>query len=441
MPTNNHNESISKRGNVLAANPARIDFELFMEAMENQYCPENNQDGAFALNVAENELMASSIKEKLTLIVQENELADWVLKYTGTLGHQEVRMAIADFMEKYLCKCPIDPETIGLSAGAAATIEVSSFVLADAKDVVVIPAPSYPMYTNDLGIKSGIERYDLQTHHNIEEIAHEAPLKINHLDSALADLNDQGRRFRILLLTSPDNPTGCRYTKDQLLEFAHWCIDHKIHMIVNEIYGLSILTEEKDLENEFEDDISFAQIMASLKSDYLHMWYAFSKDFAMSGLRIGFVHSLNQAFMTGLSNANVPNMVSNYTQWLVGEMLKDDDFLGDYIIENRKRLRKSYHLVVENLESFNIPYIPSKGSFFIWVDLSKFLKDDSEEGQEQLWLDIYRNSGVLLTPGIGFMHTKKGLFRIVFTSVSFDYLKVAMKRLSAYLMERSKPFK
>jgi aspartate/methionine/tyrosine aminotransferase len=74
-------------------------------------------------------------------------------------------------MEQYLCKSTISPDSIGFSAGAAATIEASSFLLADAEDVVVIPAPSYPMYTNDLGVKCGLIRYDLQTHYELDERA------------------------------------------------------------------------------------------------------------------------------------------------------------------------------------------------------------------------------------------------------------------------------
>ena len=69
-----------------------------------------------------------------------------------------------------------------------------------------------------------------------------------------------------------------------------------------------------------------------------------SKDFAMSGMRFGIVHSLNKAFMAGLSNSNIPHMVSNMTQWLVGEMFNDTAFIEAYIQENTKRLTASYKL-------------------------------------------------------------------------------------------------
>ena len=236
-----NNNNLSLRGEELASNPARADMDLFFEAYHNLYCPEKNPDGAFPLNVAENHLMAGIIKKGLTGIVSSRTLPDWVLNYTDTLGHPEVRETMAFFMEKYLCKCPIDPDSIGFSAGASGIIETSSFVLANRGDVAVIPAPSYPMYTKDMGIKSGIERYDLQTHFHIEELGSAAPVTVPMLEEAKKELELKGKNFRILLITSPDNPTGCMFSEAQLRELAEWCIKNEVHMIVNEIYAISLV--------------------------------------------------------------------------------------------------------------------------------------------------------------------------------------------------------
>ncbi len=433
----NELSTLSSGGRSLASNPARIDFEIFAEASQNLYCPLTNQEGTFPLNIAENSISTSLIKDKLTSIIQQSIMPDWVMKYTDPKGNPQIREDVAKFMEAHLCKCPIESDSIAFSAGASAIIEISSFVLADSGDVVVIPAPSYPMYTNDMGVKSKIERYDLNTHYDPEEIGASAPVKPSMLQKVKEELDSSGKCFKILLITSPDNPTGCVYSTDQLNELADWCIINNVHMIVNEIYGLSLLdTENVIIKNDYTEETkfeSFANIMRKKDNPFLHLWYAFSKDFAMSGLRFGVAHSLNKSFIKALENVNVPHMVSNCTQWMIGEMLKDDEFVTSYIEENKKRLNKSYLLTVKFLKRLNLPYIPSRGSFFIWADLSKFMKQYSEKGQEELWLDIYWNTGVLLTPGMGFQHRKKGLFRIVFTAVPYDHLVVALKRLEVYL--------
>ncbi|MFS4447566.1 aminotransferase class I/II-fold pyridoxal phosphate-dependent enzyme [Maribacter sp. 2307UL18-2] len=433
--------NLADRGAKLASNPARIDFEIFMEAAQNLYNPEENPNGAFPLNIAENQLMTSEMKGQLSSIIRHNEIPDWTLKYTALLGNIEVRKVVAEFMERYLCKVPIMPDSIGLSAGASAIIEVSSFLIANPGDVVVIPAPSYPMYTNDMGIKSGMERYDLQTNDALQNFGSEAPVTTDSLDSTWNELNNQGKVFKILLVTSPDNPTGSRYTEKELRALAHWCIQHEVHMIVNEIYGLSLIDiRDQNLKADYpagRSYVSFAKIMHEMDNDFLHLWYGFSKDFSMSGLRIGVVHSLNKNFMKGFENANVPHLVSNMTQWVLGELLKDTRFIDTYILENQKRLTGSYKLMVAHLRKNEIPYVPSEGSFFVWADFSKYLVEDSDYGQERLWLDIYHHAGVLLTPGGGFGHEKKGWFRIVFTAVPFAHLKVAMERITTYLSGRT----
>ncbi len=430
--------NLSLRGNEQATGHARIDMELYFDAVQNLYCPETNPNGAFPLNVAENHLMSGSIKKELADITSNKTIPDWILNYTDTLGNPEVRETISRFMENYLCKCPIHPDSIGFAAGASAIIEISSFVLANKGDVVVIPSPSYPMYSNDMGVKSGIERYDLQTHFHIEEIGSSAPVSITILEDVKKEIETEGKQFKILLITSPDNPTGCMYGEGQLRELANWCMKNGVHLIVNEIYAFSqIDTKDELIREDYNEEVSFysfANIMKDLNSNFLHLWYGLSKDFAMSGLRFGIVHSLNGDFINALRNVNIPHMVSNHTQWMIGELFKRDHFLKEYIPENKKKLTASYKEVVKTLKNIGIPYVPARGSLFIWVDLSKYLKENTDKGQEDLWISVYENTGVLLTPGQGFGHQKKGLFRIVHSAIQVAHLTEAMKKLEKYLL-------
>jgi len=432
---------LSRRGAPLAASAARVDMDLFFEAAQNLYDPEENPEGYFTLNVAENALMIPMMKTRIDEILQQGAVPEWAFQYTDPNGHPEVRETVAAFMEQYLCQCPIAPDSIAFSAGAAATIEVSTFMLADEGNVVVIPAPAYPMYTNDVGLKSGLRRYDLQTHHHPADHGDLSPLTTAHLDAAWADISGQGQRFKILLLTSPDNPTGCMYSEQQLREIAEWCMAHEVHLVVSEIYGLSLVdVEDGDIRADYTPATvpqSFAQLMAELQSDYLHLWYALSKDFAMSGFRFGIVHSLNESFLKGFGNVNIPQMVSNLAQWVIGELMKDHAFLERYIATNKARLTGSYKAVVRALRELEVPYVPSRGSLFVWADFSKYLKEDSEKGQEDLWMDIYHSTGILLTPGAGFQHKKYGVFRIVYTTLPLSHLEVALERLKTFFQDRA----
>lgn len=434
-------DSLSTRGQKAAKTVLRSDFEVYFEALQNLYHPTKNPGGTFPLNVAENKLSWTLLKEKLELLTRDNEIPAWVAGYTNSNGAPPFREALANFMGRHLTKCPIDPEHLAASAGATALIEMTTQVLCDTGDVAVFPVPSYPVYKQDIGNKSGVERYNLITHTQLEELKSDPPLTIELIERARQDIKGQGKRFRLLVLTSPDNPTGQIYTPEQQSSIAEYCIKHSIHLIVNEIYGLSLIdTNNEVIRDEYVNQPafnSFAKVMQDKKSGYLHLWYALSKDFGASGFRVGVVYSLNTAFLAGYNNFNAPHMVSNHTQWLFQMVFEDNDFLEHYIKTNQQRLTESYVAFTSILKSNNIPYVPAAGSLFIWADFARLLPEISQEAEDALWLDIYQETGILLTPGDGFGHSAKGQFRIVYSCFPLDQLKVAIERMDTYLKAKT----
>ena len=432
--------SLSNRGNNAAQTVLRVDMEAYFEAAQNLYDAQKNPTGTFPLNIAENRLTWHLMEEKMAQIHQNQVIPDWVACYTSGKGAPTFRQAVATFMAQFLTKCPIDPENLAFSAGATSVVETTALVLADAGDVAVFPAPCYPVYKQDIGNVAGLERYDLITHHSLEHAKSGFLLDISHLETAKLAIENQGKRFKMLALTTPDNPTGRMYTYEQLQTIADWCIQHKVHLIVNEIYGLSLVdTKHPAIQSDYDTSIpfvSFAQIMEQRQSDYLHLWYAFSKDFGISGFRIGFVYSLNQSFIQAYENLNYTRLVSNYAQWVLQEVLADTRFVQRYITENQRLLTASYVTVVEQLSALQIDYIPSRGSLFVWLDLSEFLVENTQAAEDDFWLTLYHATGILLTPGQGFGHTKRGLFRMVYTCFDQAALEVAMQRLSAFIKEK-----
>jgi aspartate/methionine/tyrosine aminotransferase len=431
--------SLSARGARAAAATSRPDQDAFYEAQQNLYHATDNPGGAITLNVAENTLGWAALKLKIEEVTANQPLPDWLAKYTNFAGHPDVRQAVATFMTKHLTGCSIDPDLLVLTAGAMSAIDISAHVLGDPGDVVVIPSPSYPVYTHDLGARAELIRYDLITHHDVAEISDGPLLTTTHLDEALADIETTGQRFRLVILTTPDNPTGGMYDRPTLEAIADWCIGHRIHLIVNEIYGLSrIDTEHPELVGDYRGDpvfASFAQILEDRNSDYLHYGYALSKDFGVSGFRVGLMYSRNEEFISAFGLLNTFSMTSNLTQWVVQSILEDDAFVTSFIADNRSRLTESYLDVVRVLRRCEIPYVPSRGGLFVWADLSELLTDDTAEAAHDLWQKIYTTTGVLLTPGEGFGHTKHGMFRIVYSGVDEGALAAAMDRLEHFIIE------
>lgn len=436
------NTHLSTRGQNAASKPLRMDLEIYQDAMENLYHPDQNPNGTFPMTVAENHLCWEMLRDKMQEISRNQEIPDWVASYGDPAGVLSFRAAVADFLAEFLINKPVDPETLACSVGATSVIEMTSFLLAESGDTAVIPAPSYPVYSADIGVMAGMKRFDLQTHHEVSELANGFPITLSHLENAKKEIEGKGSRFRMLILTSPDNPTGGIYSGKQLQEITEWCENEKIHLVMNEIYGLTpIDIHHPDISGDYPEPIefvSFGSIMHKRKSPFLHLWYSFSKDFGISGYRVGVLHSYNGELITGYRNIGLTHAISNHTQWLMQEVLSDGAFIKKYLDSFQEALTKSYIKVHHTLKNLQIPFNPSYGSLFVWVDLSAFLEEETDEGQHSLWLEIFRETGILITPGNGFGHSKKGMFRMVISSISHSELELAMERFEGFLQKKKK---
>ncbi|PRY89036.1 1-aminocyclopropane-1-carboxylate synthase [Mongoliibacter ruber] len=436
-----NNKRLSQRGESAASKPLRMDLEIYNEAIQNRYHPSFKPEGTFPMTVAENHLCWEMLRDKMQEISRNQEIPEWVASYGDPAGVLTFREAISGFLGEFLVKDKIDPNTLACSVGATSVIEMTSFLLGESGDTAVIPAPSYPVYTADIGVMAGLKRFDLQTHHEVSELADGFPVTLSHLENAKKDIEEKGSRFRMLILTSPDNPTGGIYSENQLIQIADWCEKEEIHLIVNEIYGLTLIDiDHPEIRKDYPKAIefkSFGGIMKERKSPYLHLWYSLSKDFGISGYRVGIFHSYNEQLIAGYRNIGLTHAISNHTQWLLQEVLSDQAFVKKYLKSFQQALTKSYIIVRSTLKKLQIPFNPSYGSLFVWIDLSALMDMQSKEAQHQLWLEIFQKTGILITPGNGFGHSKLGMFRVVITSVSHTELEVAMERFEKFYIEKN----
>lgn len=425
--------NLSKRGIKAAANAMRVDLDLYYQVLENPYHPEKNPTGAIPMNMAENHLGWELLHEKIQHICRQQTLTDWTSSYGDPAGVLSFREAVCGYFERFLKVKPLDPANLACSAGATAVIEMSSFLLANPGDTAVIPAPSYPVYTADLQVFSGVERYDLQVEMG-------KAISLVKLDEAKSSIKASGSECKLLILTQPDNPTGKIYTLQELNQLADWCISNEVHMIVNEIYGMSLIdTQHPTITKDYPTDDcfhSFLQVIEERKSPFLHFWYSFSKDLGISGFRVGAMYSHNQELIKGYRNVGLSHAISNYTQWLMQEVLIDTAFMDRFITHSQAALTENYAAIIHTLKSLKIPYTPSYGSLFVWANLSEFLQEHSAAGEEKLWLDIFHETGILLTPTNGFGHSEKGWYRMVISSQPLEGIQEAMRRLSSFLSYR-----
>ncbi len=415
MPT------LSTRGLRLADQPLRPDFKRFDQAMRDRYDREDNPSGIITLCIAENLLSWPMVRDRLQQPLRNGVLPEWVASYAPIAGHPELREAVAGFLTRHVTDVPLEADRLAMAAGATATIELTAMLLADPGDVCLFPAPAYQVYAHDIGAKGGVKQDHLH-----------GPLTQDSLDRKKAE---HGDRLRMLVLTSPNNPTGEIYPEATLRFVAGWCRNNKVHLIVNEIYALSQFTGDYDVPY-----VSFLRVLEEMDSPYLHWWYSFSKDFGISGLRVGALYTRNDDLLTGMGNLAAPHQVSNPTQFMLADLLRDDEWVTRFKQLNRERLTAAYRKVTDLLDEYEVPYAPARGSLFVWMDLSGYLGHPSsrhypeEEGPaHNLWDLIIDEYGLLLTAPQGFGQREDGWFRLVYSCVEPATLEAALGRLREFL--------
>jgi len=113
-------------------------------------------------------------------------------------------------------------------------------------------------------------------------------LKLDVLDGSISKTPS----VKGLLLTNPHNPLGISISKEDIHRLFIWCVQHKIHLIVDEAYAASAWSDALPFvsASHLYDEVPDAH-------QWLHIIYTFSKDLSLAGFRCGLVYSLNDTIL------------------------------------------------------------------------------------------------------------------------------------------------
>ena len=147
------NTSLSTRANKTIEEAPPAYMQGFLEALKNPCEPMANPEGYIALCVAENTLvtekMASRLMQPSLCITAFSNST--VYNYNSFLGLPVAREAVANFLSKFFAPDKIiSGENVVLGSGAGGLLNHLFFALADSNDAVLIPAPYYAKFDNDM---------------------------------------------------------------------------------------------------------------------------------------------------------------------------------------------------------------------------------------------------------------------------------------------------
>lgn len=99
---------------------------------------------------------------------------------------------------------------------------------------------------------------------------------MRHYEEALLQAQKEGFKIRALLLCNPHNPLGKCYPVDTLKGLFELCNKYSIHLVSDEIYGLSVFDVEGEKRTPFTSVLSINPT-GLLRTDQIHVLYGMSK--------------------------------------------------------------------------------------------------------------------------------------------------------------------
>lgn len=310
-------------------------------------------------------------------------------KYSDSRGLISLRKEIS---KKLLIKNKIKANPLSnilITNGAVHGISIAIKAIVNKGDEVVIIEPYWKAYESCVLLSGGVPKILNTKDDNFN-------INTDLIENALTP------KTRLVIINSPNNPSGSIYNEKELSLLAKKLFNKKIYMICDEVY------EDIILENE----VHFSPASLSKFSKYIISIYSFSKSFAMTGWRIGYLVANENIIdkcliLSQFSITNVPP----FTQIAAEEALINEDVKKNTIFmlnEYKNRL-----VIIKNIikgtwleKAITLP----KGTFYVLIDISSFNKTSFEFANSFL-----KKHKIAITPGLAFGINMDKYVRICFS--------------------------
>lgn len=349
------------------------------------------------LEVGEPDFVASEAVKKAGVDAIEQGLTG----YTSATGLPQLKQKIAQhYLNKY--QVELDPNRIIVTPGASGALQLLASLMVDAGKNVLMPDPCYPCnrhFLIQVGAKANL--IATQSKQNFE-------IPIQDIKS---HWNDQSAG---LWLASPANPTGAVLSKEYLQAALDEVNQLGGHLMVDEIYQGLVYQGEDFTALSLSDDIFVIN--------------SFSKYFAMTGWRLGWVVVPEWAIEGATKLAqNFFISAPSVSQYAALDAFSDTSM--QEFERRRGELDLRRQLLLAGLSDMGLtPAVPAQGAFYIYVDVSS-ITDNAMD-----WcLALLEAEGVALTPGADFgVEEAHKYVRFAYTC-DLDRLKEALTRIKRFM--------
>jgi len=324
-------------------------------------------------------------------------------KYTAVAGIPELLDAISKKLERDN-SLVYKPQNIITSNGAKHSLFNLFQSLIEHGDEVIIPAPYWVTYPELVRYSGGIP---ITVDTNDEN-----GFKINakQLRDAITP------RTKMLILTTPSNPTGSVYSKEELKEIAEVLKDTDIFVCSDEMYEKLIYDKEFVSVASINNDMFKRTITVN----------GLSKSVAMTGWRFGYLATPNDELINAMKKlqSQSASNINSITQHaaiagLDGRADKEIEFM-------RKEFQKRRDLAVELINGIDgLSVVKPDGAFYLFINIKNVSNDSMKFSKELL-----AQKGVAVIPGIGF--GSEGYIRFSFATDEKSIIE-GIKRIKEFV--------
>ena len=304
-------------------------------------------------------------------------------------------------------------DDIYLGNGASDLITMAVTALLNDGDELLVPAPDYPLWTASASLASG-----KPVHYLCDEA--------DNWNPSLADIRAKiTPRTKGIVVINPNNPTGTLYSDDLLKGIVQIAREHGLVIFADEVY-----------DKVLYDGVKHTAI-ATLSTDVITLTFnSLSKAYRSCGYRAGWmVISGNKAaakdYIEGLNMLANIKLGSNVPgQWAIQTALGGYQSINDLVKEGG-RLRRQRDLAYELITAIpGVTCVKPQAALYMFPRLDPEIypiKDD-----RQFFMEVLRETRVMLVQGTGFNWPTPDHFRIVFLPHEDD-LREAIGRLAGFL--------
>ncbi len=330
-------------------------------------------------------------------------------RYTAVAGIPELLEAISNKLDREN-GLKYTTEQILVSNGAKQSLFNITQALLEEGDEVIIPAPYWVTYP-ELVKFAGATPVTVDT-----DERNGFKITAKELEDAITP------KTKMIILTSPSNPTGSIYSKEELERLAKVLEGTNIWVVSDEMYEKLVFGDAKFVSAAAISDDMFQRTITV---------NGLSKSVAMTGWRMGYLASSNTALvkkMTSLQSQSTSN-INSITQMASITAL---DGSVDVDIE---RMREAFEVRAEQaVKLFNaidgLSVLRPQGAFYLFVNI-KDVSMDSMQFSKELLSDY----GVAVVPGVGF--GAEGYFRFSFAT-DMVTIKEGIRRIEKFVKKLNK---